>query len=82
MQAKQKSLLKRVDALDEEREELQRQLEEKEEVQTNLDNQLKTIIDLKEQQQAELSQQQVDKSLSISVIQRLMLNAYIVAFFP
>lgn len=81
MQAKQKTLLKRVDALDEEREELQRQLEEKEVAQTNLDNQLKKITDLKEREEAELSQQQVHKSLSISVIQRLMLNVYTVAFF-
>ncbi|XP_043966804.1 coiled-coil domain-containing protein 157 isoform X1 [Gambusia affinis] len=58
MQAKQKTLLKRVDALDEEREELQRQLEEKEVAQTNLDNQLKKITDLKEREEAELSQQQ------------------------
>ncbi|XP_054906796.1 coiled-coil domain-containing protein 157 [Poeciliopsis prolifica] len=58
MQAKQRSLLKRVDALDEEREELQRRLDEKEEVQTNLDNQLKKIIDLKEQQETKVSLQQ------------------------
>uniref|UniRef100_A0A3P9P0G4 Coiled-coil domain containing 157 n=1 Tax=Poecilia reticulata TaxID=8081 RepID=A0A3P9P0G4_POERE len=58
MQAKQNSLLKRVNALDEEHEELQRQLEVKEEAQANLNNQLKKITDLKEQQQAELSQQQ------------------------
>uniref|UniRef100_A0A3Q2PBY3 Uncharacterized protein n=1 Tax=Fundulus heteroclitus TaxID=8078 RepID=A0A3Q2PBY3_FUNHE len=58
MQAKQKSLLERVDALDEEREELQAQLGQKEEAETNLKNQLQNISKLKEQQQAQLSQQQ------------------------
>ncbi|MED6287057.1 hypothetical protein CHARACLAT_012582 [Characodon lateralis] len=56
--AKQKSLLERVDALDEECEELQRQLEEKEETQIHLNNQLQKMSKLKEQQQAQLSEQQ------------------------
>ncbi|KAG7489937.1 hypothetical protein JOB18_023977 [Solea senegalensis] len=58
MQTKQKSLLERVDALDEECEELQRQLGESEEKQTNLQNQLQQMSKEKEQLQAQLSQQQ------------------------
>uniref|UniRef100_A0A3B5R9J3 Uncharacterized protein n=1 Tax=Xiphophorus maculatus TaxID=8083 RepID=A0A3B5R9J3_XIPMA len=50
MQAKQKSLLKRVDALDEEREELQRQLEEKEE-QAELSQQQRLILNLQKEKQ-------------------------------
>lgn len=59
MQAKQKSLLSRVSFLDEECEDLQRQLGEKEEEQISLHNQLQQMSDVKEQQQAQLSQQQV-----------------------
>lgn len=59
MQAKQKSLLSRVSFLDEECEELQRQLGEKEEEQISLQNQLQHMSDVKEQQQAQLTQQQV-----------------------
>lgn len=59
MHAKQKSLLQRVDALDEECEELQRQLGEREERQADLHNQLKLTSQEKEQVQAQLAQQQV-----------------------
>lgn len=59
MQAKQKSLLKRVDALDEECEELQRQLGEREERQIDLHKQLQEMSEEKEQVQAQLTQQQV-----------------------
>ncbi|XP_008304047.1 coiled-coil domain-containing protein 157 [Stegastes partitus] len=58
MQAKQKSLLERVDALDEECEELQRQLEDREERQINLHNQLQQVSKEKEELQAQLTQQQ------------------------
>uniref|UniRef100_A0A3P8STD2 Coiled-coil domain containing 157 n=1 Tax=Amphiprion percula TaxID=161767 RepID=A0A3P8STD2_AMPPE len=58
MQAKQKSLLERVDGLDEECEELQRQLGEREERQINLHNQLQHTSEEKEQLQAQLTQQQ------------------------
>ncbi|XP_044053090.1 coiled-coil domain-containing protein 157 isoform X2 [Siniperca chuatsi] len=58
MQAKQKSLLKRVDALDEECEELQRQLGEREERQIDLHNQLQKMSEEKEEVQAQLAQQQ------------------------
>ncbi|XP_038559030.1 coiled-coil domain-containing protein 157 [Micropterus salmoides] len=58
MQAKQKSLLKRVDALDEECEELQRQLGEREERQIDLHKQLQEMSEEKEQVQAQLTQQQ------------------------
>lgn len=59
MQAKQQSLLKRVDALDEEREELQVQLGEVEEKQIDLHNQLQCMSEEKEQLQAQLAEQQV-----------------------
>lgn len=59
MHAKQKSLLQRVDALDEECEELQSQLGEREERQADLHNQLKLTSEEKEQVQAQLAQQQV-----------------------
>ena len=59
MQAKQKSLLERVDALDEECEDLQRQLGEKEERQVDLHSQLQQMSEEKEQVQAQLAQQQV-----------------------
>lgn len=59
MQAKQKSLLKRVDALDEECDELQRQLGEREERQIDLHNQLQQMSEEREQVQAQLAQQQV-----------------------
>ncbi|XP_037633338.1 coiled-coil domain-containing protein 157 isoform X2 [Sebastes umbrosus] len=58
MQAKQKSLLERVDALDEECEELQGQLGESEERQIDLHNELQQMSEEKEQMQAQLSQQQ------------------------
>lgn len=59
MQAKQKSLVGRVSFLDEECEELQRQLGEKEEAQISLDGQLQHMSEVNEQQQAQLIQQQV-----------------------
>ncbi|KAL7392620.1 hypothetical protein ABVT39_027274 [Epinephelus coioides] len=59
MQAKQKSLLERVDTLDEECEELQRQLGEREERQIDLHSQLQQISEEKEQMQVQLTQQQV-----------------------
>ncbi|XP_076587352.1 coiled-coil domain-containing protein 157 [Chaetodon auriga] len=58
MQAKQKALLKRVDALDDECEELQRQLGESEEKQIDLQNQLQQMSEEKEQVRAQLTQQQ------------------------
>ncbi|XP_041855041.1 coiled-coil domain-containing protein 157 isoform X2 [Melanotaenia boesemani] len=58
MQAKQKSLLERVDALDEENEELQRELGEREEAQISLRNQLQQMSEVKEQLQTQLTQQQ------------------------
>ncbi|XP_022612688.1 coiled-coil domain-containing protein 157 [Seriola dumerili] len=58
MQAKQKSLLERVDALDEECEELQRELGEREERQIELHNGLQQMSEEKEQLQAQLAQQQ------------------------
>uniref|UniRef100_A0A672YQQ5 Coiled-coil domain containing 157 n=1 Tax=Sphaeramia orbicularis TaxID=375764 RepID=A0A672YQQ5_9TELE len=67
MQAKQKSLLERVDALDEECEELQRQLGEKEERQTELHNQLQQMSEEKEQQQAKLTQQQEKQTLETRI---------------
>ncbi|KAK2837551.1 hypothetical protein Q5P01_014763 [Channa striata] len=57
MQAKQKSLLGRVDALDKECEELQRQLGESEERQLDLHSQLQQMSKEKEHQQAQLTQQ-------------------------
>lgn len=62
MQAKQKSLLERVDALDEECEELQKQLGEREEGQIGLQSQLQQMSEEKEELQAQLTQQQVDQS--------------------
>ncbi|XP_034548610.1 coiled-coil domain-containing protein 157 isoform X2 [Notolabrus celidotus] len=59
MQAKQTSLLKRVDALDEECEELQSQLGEREQRQISLHNQLQQLSEEKEQVQAQLTQQQL-----------------------
>lgn len=61
MQAKQKSLLKRVDALDEECEELQRQLGEREEREMDLHKQLQQMSEEKERVQAQLAQQQVQR---------------------
>ncbi|XP_069034201.1 coiled-coil domain-containing protein 157 isoform X1 [Embiotoca jacksoni] len=58
MQAKQKSLLERVDALDEECEELQRQLGEREERHINQRDQLQQMSEKKDQLQAQLTQQQ------------------------
>lgn len=62
MQAKQKSLLERVDALDEECEELQKQLGEREERQIGLQSQLQQMSEEKEELRAQLTQQQVDQS--------------------
>ncbi|XP_062237125.1 coiled-coil domain-containing protein 157-like [Platichthys flesus] len=59
MQAKQKSLLERVDDLDEECEELQRQLGDEEERQNHLHNELHQMSEEKMQLQAQLTQQQV-----------------------
>lgn len=59
MQAKQKTLLERVDALDQECEELHRQLGKKEERQIDLHNKLQHLSEEKKQQQAQLTQQQV-----------------------
>ncbi|KAK5871207.1 hypothetical protein PBY51_004099 [Eleginops maclovinus] len=58
MQAKQKSLLERVNALDEECEELQGQVGEREERQIVLHNQLQQMSKEKDQMQAQLAQQQ------------------------
>nr|XP_046242790.1 coiled-coil domain-containing protein 157 isoform X2 [Scatophagus argus] len=58
MQAKQQSLLKRVDALDEECEELQRQLADREERQIDLRNQLQQMSEEKDQTWTQLTQQQ------------------------
>ena len=59
MQAKQKSLLERVNAFDEECEELQRQLGDREEREIDNHNHLQQISEEKEQVQAQLAQQQV-----------------------
>lgn len=59
MQAKQTSLLERVDALDEECEELRGQLVESEERQLDLHNQLQQMTEDKEQVQAQFAEQQV-----------------------
>lgn len=59
MQAKQQALLKQVDALDEECEELQGQLAESEERQTSLHQQLHHALEERDQVKAQLSQQQV-----------------------
>uniref|UniRef100_A0AAQ4PWM8 Coiled-coil domain containing 157 n=2 Tax=Gasterosteus aculeatus aculeatus TaxID=481459 RepID=A0AAQ4PWM8_GASAC len=58
MQAKQTSLLERVDALDEECEELRGQLVESEERQLDLHNQLQQTTEDKEQVQAQFAEQQ------------------------
>ncbi|GLD52699.1 coiled-coil domain-containing protein 157-like protein [Lates japonicus] len=58
MQAKQKSLLERVDALDEECEELQRELGEREERQVGLHNELQQMSEERNQLQSQLTQQQ------------------------
>ncbi|KAM8886520.1 coiled-coil domain-containing protein 157 [Spinachia spinachia] len=58
MQAKQTSLLERVDALDEECEELRRQVVESEETHLDLHNQLQQMTKDKEQVQAQLAEQQ------------------------
>ncbi|XP_071338493.1 coiled-coil domain-containing protein 157 isoform X2 [Trachinotus anak] len=58
MEAKQKSLLERVDTLDEECEELHRQLGEREERQIELHNELQQMSEEKEQLQTQLAQQQ------------------------
>lgn len=83
MQAKQKSLLERVDALDEECEELQRQLGQREEREINLQNQLQEMSEEKEQLRAQLVPQQVlqgsfiaDSNYLVKCIQTL----YVVVF--
>ncbi|KAM9391506.1 coiled-coil domain-containing protein 157 [Pholidichthys leucotaenia] len=58
VQAKQKSLLARVDVLDEECEELQRQLGEREQKQLSLHSQMQQISEEKEELQAQLTRQQ------------------------
>lgn len=65
MQAKQQSLLKRVDALDEECETLQEQLGEREERQIDLHKQLQQMSEEKEQAQAQLAERQVWWSLVV-----------------
>lgn len=66
MQAKHQSLLKRVDALYEECEELQGLLGECEDKQTDLLNQLRLTTEEKERVHAQLAEQQVeDKSFLI-----------------
>lgn len=59
MQAKQRCLLERVDALDEECEELQRQLGQWDERERDLKHQLQRVSEGKEELQAQLSAQQV-----------------------
>ncbi|XP_076010090.1 coiled-coil domain-containing protein 157 [Genypterus blacodes] len=58
MQVKQRCLLERVDTLDQEYEELQRQLGESEEQETHLQNQLKRTSEEKKQLQAQIVEQQ------------------------
>lgn len=65
MQAKQKSLVDRVDALDEKCEELQMQLGEREEAELHLDNQLQQMSEVKEQLDAQLTQQRVCQPLNV-----------------
>lgn len=60
MQAKHQSLIKRVDSLYEECEELQGLLGEREDKETELLNQLKLTTEEKERVHAQLSEQQVD----------------------
>lgn len=59
MQAKQQSLLKRVDVLDQECEELNRQTEEWRDKHHDLQHQLQQMSEEKEQVQAQLAEQQV-----------------------
>ncbi|XP_055367255.1 coiled-coil domain-containing protein 157 isoform X2 [Betta splendens] len=58
MQAKQRALLERVNVLDEDREDLQRQLDESEERQADLRDQLRRVAEEKEQQRAQLLKEQ------------------------
>uniref|UniRef100_A0A3B4BIS8 Uncharacterized protein n=1 Tax=Periophthalmus magnuspinnatus TaxID=409849 RepID=A0A3B4BIS8_9GOBI len=58
MHSKQKFLVERVDALDEENEQLQRQLAESEEKQSELHGQIRQMSEKREQLQATLDQQQ------------------------
>lgn len=74
MQAKQQSLLKRVDALDDECEELQGQLGEREERQIDLHNQLQQMSEEKEHVQAQLAEQQVYWSSLVPNISRQRLS--------
>lgn len=66
MQAKHQSLLKRVDALYEECEELQGLLGECEDKQADLLNKLKLTTEEKEQVQAQLTEQQVRDKPSLT----------------
>lgn len=59
LQAKQRSLLERVDALDQECEELQGQLGETEDTQTDLQDRLTHISEEKDQLKTQLTQEQV-----------------------
>lgn len=65
MQAKHQSLLKRVDALYEECEELQGLLGECEDKQADLLNQLRLMTEEKERAHAQLTEQQVEDKLSL-----------------
>lgn len=68
MQAKQQSLLKRVDALYDECEELKGQLGECEERWADLQNQLKQVSEEKKQAHAQFTEQQVDlRSLWLNI---------------
>lgn len=67
MQTKQKSLLEQVEALDEECEELQRQLEERRDTQVQLEEELQRTTDEKERLQVQLNKQQVAPPSSIDV---------------
>lgn len=59
METKQKSLLQRVEALDEECEELQKQLGEREESELNLHNQLQQMSEDNKQLQTQFTSQRV-----------------------
>uniref|UniRef100_A0A674NCM6 Uncharacterized protein n=1 Tax=Takifugu rubripes TaxID=31033 RepID=A0A674NCM6_TAKRU len=76
MQAKHQSLLKRVDALYEECEELQGLLGECEDKQSDLLNQLRLMTEEKERVHAQLTEQQVeDKSFLIHQLEKQTLQA-------
>lgn len=82
LQAKQRSLLERVDALDQECEELQGQLGETEDTQTDLQDRLTHISEEKDQLETQLTQEQVYYYLSVRnamfhVVHFIVLLAYI-----